>query len=422
PYIDSLLKSDVGIDYLILFANNKELRPGGGFIGSFGVMTVKNYTIEQIKIYDVYDADGQLQAHIEPPYPIRLYLQQPNWFLRDSAFSPDFLENYAQAKTFLEREMNFTNFSGGILLTTTAIENILEAVGDVYLPDFKDTINKKNFYLKTQLNVEQNFFPGSLQKKNYLASLTRQLLLQIENIPLKKFVELMKKSLDEKQIVIMSDEPKLQSVLDSFYWSGRLIQPKCSIEAQNCIADFLFPYDANVGVNKANFFVNRLFDLQISIDEEGIINHVFSIRFKNESLSDIFPGGAYRNYFQLILPKNATVKNITRDGVLVEGYDEQIFDQLKRIGFLVEVKPQNSTDIVIRYETENQIQRGRNIYQVVFQKQIGSANNEFFFKMTLPKNIQVANQNFSPLVKDNQIIYNTSLSADKIFLVELIKE
>ena len=32
------------------------------------------------------------------------------------------------------------------------------------------------------------------------------------------------------------------------------------------------------------------------------------------------------------------------------------------------------------------------------------------------------NQNFSPVVKDGEMIYNTNLSTDKIFLVELIKE
>ncbi|MEX1052358.1 MAG: DUF4012 domain-containing protein, partial [Patescibacteria group bacterium] len=57
--------------YLLLFANNMELRPGGGFIGSFGILTIKDFTIENIEIYDVYDADGQLKTHINPPDPIR---------------------------------------------------------------------------------------------------------------------------------------------------------------------------------------------------------------------------------------------------------------------------------------------------------------------------------------------------------------
>jgi len=38
------------------------------------------------------------------------------------------------------------------------------------------------------------------------------------------------------------------------------------------------------------------------------------------------------------------------------------------------------------------------------------------------KNVYILNQNFSPLVKENQIVYNTNLSADKIFFVEIIND
>ena len=34
----------------------------------------------------------------------------------------------------------------------------------------------------------------------------------------------------------------------------------------------------------------------------------------------------------------------------------------------------------------------------------------------------LVNQNFSALVKNNQILYNTELSADKIFFIELLKD
>jgi hypothetical protein len=164
PYFDDLLAKDSEKKYLLLFANNMELRPGGGFIGSFGVLTTKNYALNNIQIYDVYDADGQLTAHIEPPPAIRNYLNQPHWFLRDSAFSPDFLENYEQAKFFLEKEMNLSRFSGAILVTTTAIENILDAFGNLYLPEFQETVNKKNFYLKTS-TIRKKIFSLALFKR-----------------------------------------------------------------------------------------------------------------------------------------------------------------------------------------------------------------------------------------------------------------
>ncbi len=421
PYFDSLFAKGTQKKYLLLFANNRELRPGGGFIGSFGILTIKNFTLEDLKIYDVYDADGQLVAHIEPPAPIREYLQQFHWFLRDSAFSPDFLENYAQAKFFLAKEMGLTDFSGGILMTTTAIENLLEAFGDIYLPDLKETINYKNFYLKTQIHAEKDFFPGSIQKKSFLSSLTRAILINLENASAQKLISGLKTSLDKKQVVAYFDETGIQDVIDKFYWSGRVIDAQCPDKVVNCSVDYLFPYDANLGANKANFFISHQTSLRINIDNDGTIHHLLKLKFKNSSPADTFPGGNYHNYFQLLLPQEAKIKMVTKNDVLIEKVDETQ-DEFKKIGFLLDVPPKSSIEVKIDYLLEDKIKKGRNIYQLIVQKQIGSFDNDFNLELSLPKNVYLLNQNFSPLVKDDLIIYNTILSSDKIFFVELIKD
>src|SRR3989339_799247 len=317
-YLPSLMAQKGEKKYLLLFANNMELRPGGGFIGSYGILTLKDLTFEGIEVYDVYDADGQLTAHIKPPDAIRDYLAQPHWFLRDSAFSPDFYENYFQAKFYIEEE-------------------------------------------------------------------------------------------------------ELQKMIDSFYWSGRIIEPHCPPNIDNCYTDFQFPYDANLGVNKANFFVNRITEVKINIDSDGIINSKLHIKFKNESLQDIFPGGAYRNYFQILIPRDSVVTRIAIGEEPLSSYDQEI-GQFKKVGFFFEIPIQSAREIVIEYHSLKGFKKGKSIYQLLFQKQIGSINNDMSLEITLPPNMFLANQNFSALVKNNRILYNTELSADKIFFVELLKE
>jgi len=406
--------------YVIFFANNMELRPGGGFIGSFGIFEIGNYNISNIKVYDIYDADGQLTVHLDPPKPIAKYLSVPHWFFRDSNFSPDFFTNYQKALFFLEKEMKMTDFSGGILFTTTAVENILYAFNDLYLPDFKEYINAKNFYLKTQFYVEKNFFPGSIQKKTFLSSLVRQLQNNFNTVNVKTLFSQIKKSLDEKQITVFLEDQNLQSFFDSSFWSGRVIDPKCTL-SENCITDYVFPYDANVGANKANFFINRFVNLKVNIDSQGKITHFFSLQYKNESPAEVFPTGYYRNYFQILLPLNSTLNQITKDGVLVEDVD-QIDDRYKLIGFFFELAPGKTVEIKINYQLNEPLKKRRSIYQLIVQKQIGAKNSDLILEYQLDKNISVLNQNFSPVVKDNQIVYNTSLSTDKIFLIELNRE
>lgn len=418
---DSIFAKGTEKKYLLIFANNMELRPGGGFIGSFGIVKVHNYTIDPITIYDVYDADGQLKAHIEPPEPIKKYLNVEHWFLRDSAFSPDFLENYTQAKFFLDREMNERNFSGALLLTTSAVQNLLSAFPSIYLPDFKEEVNDKNFYIKTQYYAEKDFFPGSIQKKSFLASLARALFINLETASLKDILKSTKKSFDEKQMVFYSDDPHVQEVFDSYYWAGRQIKPQCSNNSANCITDYVFPVDANVGGNKANFFISRRMELRTTIDSNGTIKHRLLITFKNDAPSDVYPGGSYHNYFQIYLPRNSGVKSITRDGVQIDDIDQSNTD-LTRLGMSVIIKPKEVTTVEINYQLDDQLKRGEGIYQLVIQKQIGSTINDLTLNTTIPDTIHVVNQNFTPLVKNKQIIYNTNLSADKIFFIELLKE
>ncbi len=420
PYIDRILAKGKEAKYLLLFANNMELRPGGGFIGSFGILTVKDLTLEDIKVYDVYDADGQLLNHINPPDPIRKYLNQPNWFLRDSAFSPDFFDNYNQAKYFLDQELKLSGFSGGILITTTAIQNLLNAYGTIYLPDFNEQITKDNFYLKAQYYAEKNFFPGSIQKKSFLGSVADQIIINVDTVSPLKLLQELKKSLDEKQIVLLLDDPDVQSVFDSLYWSGKTITPRCVVQNENCLIDYVFPIDANLGVNKANFFVSRLITQRVNIDDSGKVTSNLYVKLKNDSPNDIFPGGTYKNYFQVFLPKGSIVKTVTQDGASVSEFDEGEVE-FKSVGFFVQLPPKRSTEISVTYELPGTLKAGKSIYQLIFQKQIGSNNSDFILEVTLPKNVSLSNQNFSPLVKDNRIFYNTSLSADKIFFLELLK-
>lgn len=409
--------------YLILFANNRELRPGGGFIGSFAILEFKDYKKEVFNFYDVYDADGQLKIHIEPPYPIKTYLNQPHWFLRDSAFSPDFEKNFKTAEFFLEKEMNFGQFDGGILITTTAVENILKAFGDLYLPDYKEKINSNNFYLKTQLYTEKNFFPSSIQKKTFLNSLVQQIFVNFNQTSLFQLAKEIKKSLDEKQIILYFKDESLMKMIDSLLWSGRVIfSTNCVVNEYYCINNYLFPYDANLGINKADYFIDKSLFLKINVDRDGKLTSNLTLRYTNNSLSYLFPGGVYKNYFQTYLPQKIKIKSISKDGVIVEDYFLKEENGFNLIGFYFELKPKATTEIKIIFENEDLFKKGKNIFQLVFLKQIGTINKDFILEINLPQNISLLSNNFFPLVKNNQIIYNGILNTDKIYYLILNKK
>lgn len=407
---------------LLLFANNMELRPGGGFIGSYGVLKTQHFGLKDLTIFDVYDADGQLTAHVTPPNPIRDYLNQPHWYLRDSAFFPDFYDTYQQATFFLQKEMGLSSWNGAALITTSAVKGMIGAYGELVLPDYNERITKDNFYIKTQYEVENKFFPGSTQKKNFLTAIVKQLLTQTETANPLLLSSAIVEGFDQKNMVLFMNNEKLQKNLDELFWSGRLATPFCPESAKgNCYADFQFALDANLGVNKTNFFIDKLYDVQTIIDDSGLITTNLSITYANNSLSDVFPGGNYKNYFQIVLPTDSVVTGVQIDKQQLSFYDSATEKQ-KTIGFLVEILPQQKKTVSLSYTSSIKFKKGKATYQLVLQKQIGALSHDVHFSLSLPKNMNLLNTNFSPLVKNNLILYNTDLSTDRVFFIELLKE
>ncbi|MEK7070728.1 MAG: DUF4012 domain-containing protein [Patescibacteria group bacterium] len=380
-------------EYLVFFLNDRELRPGGGFIGSIGWLSLNNLEIDSLNVEDAYEIDGKLQTHHEPPYPVRTYLELPNWYLRDSNFSPDFVENVRVAETFLEDSIGKRSYKGSIGLTTHAVLGILDTIGPVYVPDYKLTITKDNFYETTQRMVERNFFPGSRQKRNFLSSLTTAIRLKLEDQELlqKKLLVSIIRSLDTKHIIVSSKQKALHKTLATLGWTGEVAKP---------VFDYIYPVDANVGANKVNTYIKRKFQSNITFTKTHVA-HTFSIRYKNDSPIAPNPGETYKNYLQIYLAKNADVSSVSVNGNPVEVQRNNL-NQHKIVGLYLEVEPQKESIISLTYKLPLSPNKQKK-YQLIVQKQIGSTNNEYELK-----------------VKNNSYSLTTPLEKDFLFSFDIM--
>jgi hypothetical protein len=144
---------DSGKTYLILLQNSTELRPTGGFIGSMALATVHGGFIKDLKVEDVYTADGQLKGHADPPKPISEILGQEHWYLRDSNWDPDFSQSGKTAAWFYQKETN-TAVDGVIAVSSPFLIDILKATGPITLADYNDQITADNFYGKSLYYIQ----------------------------------------------------------------------------------------------------------------------------------------------------------------------------------------------------------------------------------------------------------------------------
>lgn len=309
----TLLGFDSGKTYLILFQNNMELRPGGGFIGSYGILPVSNGIPGKLQIHDVYEADGQLTQQVNPPYGLQRYLGVTHWFLRDSNFDPDFITDAKQAAFFLQKETG-QKVDGVIGIDITFLKNLLEIFGPVYLPDYRTTVTPDNFYMLTETNSEKNFFPGSTQKKDFLSSLTDALMEKVTvggKVPYEKIMNVIFSSVQQKDLLFAFQDPSIQNIftvndMSSSLWDGRSFH-------SNTAYDYFGVVDANLGVNKTNYYVKRSINQSTSLIDTGELQTTIDVTYVNTSNQTSPFGGEYRDYVRFLMPGNATLVAIAID-------------------------------------------------------------------------------------------------------------
>jgi len=261
--LPELLGANGKRSYLILIQNNMELRPTGGFIGSYALVVFKKGLLLDFKVEDVYTADGQLRGHVEPPEPIKKYLGEAGWYLRDSNFDPDFPQSAKKAAWFFQKETGLI-VDGVIGVNLSVAQKILEAIGPVHLPDYQETITAENLFEKASYHSEVNFFPGSTQKKDFLNSLTNQIFYQIkETNNWIKVGQALLQCLEEKQIIIFSNNADVMKKIVQFNWHGGLLP-------NQELTDYLMIAESNFGINKVNHFIQRKIDYRLTIQKDSL--------------------------------------------------------------------------------------------------------------------------------------------------------
>lgn len=409
-----LLGKDRPAAYLILFQNNMELRPTGGFIGSLAIVTFDGGRLSDVNVQDVYSLDGQLKGHVEPPEPIKEHLGEANWFLRDSNWDPDFPTSASRAEWFLGKEIG-KSVNGVISLDLEAAKSLLRITGPVALPDFGQEINADNLYEKTQSEVEESFFPGSQKKASFLTALARQLLEKSFSLPREENASLGKSladNLEGRHIQIFLHQKEAQSAISGLGYDGSFQTPSC---LGNCFADFVGLAEANVGVNKANYFIKREMSMEAKI-EGDTINRSLSVSYENSANSALGLSGRYKVYLRLVVPLGSEVgEPLVGQGQDASSVAPDIKDTggKREVGVLLEVVPGQTKTVTFSWSGSSPLtfdQSGE--YRLYFRKQAGTDKDPVTVSIVPPKGVTAVPSLGASLTKDGTFVYNTTLARD----------
>jgi hypothetical protein len=313
--LTDVLPALVGLDgkkvYLVLLQNNMELRPGGGFIGSYGLLTMQNGKVAEFSVYDVYDADGQLKEHVEPPFQLKRYLGATHWFMRDSNFDVDFSKSAAAAAYFYNLETG-KHIDGVMAVDTFFVRRLLQVVGPMKIPGYAETVTAENFFLLTETHAQDKFFPGSTQKKDFLSAvyttLETKVMSQHDYGALGTAIA---ESIQEKHLLFAFPDKTLQDLFVVQGLSSSLTDRR--EEKAGIFNDYFAINEANIGANKSNYYLERTIAHTVQLDEKDAASESAIITYHNKSTQGKAFGGDYKAYVRFVLPKGTEVLSLKID-------------------------------------------------------------------------------------------------------------
>jgi hypothetical protein len=315
-------------------------------------------------------------------------------------------------------------------INLSVAQSILGAVGEVFVPDFNEKIDKNNLYEQAEFYAETKFFPGSKQKASFLGALGKQLFEEIKNLKGEKrlaLIEVFIDSLERNDLEIVLNNSQSNKKLNDFGWNGAIYQGKCGVK--DCYSDFIYLVEANLGVNKANYFLYRNIEEKIDISNQNI-NREVKINYENTAKNTNWPGGNYKNYLRVYLPLDANVSEIS----VVEGNNEstrKIYgseeikireaNKKKEIGFLVEVPVMKKRTVLIKYNSSISLGTGKFSYANYWQRQPGYGDTGLVSLVSFPNDWQPVQVQPSGSLVGGKLLFNMKLDKDIKMGVELGK-
>lgn len=311
--LSNLLNTQTERHLLVFFGNPSEIRPGGGFIGSYADITLSGGQMKNLDVRDIYDPDGQLDLKIVPPE--QLQTLTTDWGARDANWFFDFPTSAKTVVRFLEEskiysEKNIT-FDAAIALNINVVKTLLAATGPIYLPDYELTIDKDNLLIEVQRSVEAGEDKKAGQPKKILKILSPILLEKLNNLDAnnqKNLFDGIKNHLAKKDIMLYVKDQDLSSFLAGNNMDGAVF---------NLPNDFWGSYlavvNANVAGGKSDAFISEKVSANIDIDTNGnIFTNIQVARTHNGNLEkDPWWKADNKNFIQIFTEPNSNLVTIS---------------------------------------------------------------------------------------------------------------
>jgi hypothetical protein len=435
-----ILGQDNPRQYLLIFQNNSEIRATGGFIGTYGLLTLDQGKVKDIFIDGIFNADGQLHEKIIPPRPIQKI--STAWSTHDANWFADFPTSAQKVAWFYEKTGGPT-VDGVISFTPTVVERLLELTGPIKMPQYEVVLNSENFVELIQYKVEVDYDKELNRPKKILADFSPlfiSALNQLDEQKKKEALAIILDCLKEKHILVYFRDESLQNLAIAEGWAGQLLETN---------KDYLSVVSSNINGYKTDRLVKETISHRAEIQKDGSIIDTLTIVREHQGgkMEYDWWNQVNANYLRVYLPLGSElisaqgqsleiyqppidyqkygfkadplVKSIEENMIIDSKTGTHIFEESGKtvFGNWVYVSPGEKVVLTYRYKLPFKIDLTKltDSYSLLVQKQSGSLGSQFSHQLRFPVDWQISWQYPDEFKKQaGAIDYVGDLKTDRI--------
>ncbi|KKT78357.1 MAG: hypothetical protein UW73_C0003G0005 [Microgenomates group bacterium GW2011_GWB1_44_8] len=385
-----ILGNDKKKTYLILFQNDAELRPTGGFWTGYAILSVDKGKLTPLFSGDIYDLDARYSGRLKAPEALVKYIADPyakeqaagklpHWRLRDMNLSPDFRSS---VETFLPEftKAGGNKVDGVIAIDSQVLVSLLKVLGPIGVPGFGNFSADKDarcncpqviYQLESIIGVVTPYMRSD--RKGVLGPLMHSVLANAIGSPKERMPALFETGLEsvlDKHVFFYFPEKKVQDAMETFNLAGRV---------REAPSDYLFIVDSNMGGAKSNLYIQVEVNDTVEWKGESAV-HDLTISYKNPQKGDQWLNAPYRNWFRIYVPKGARLNSGTGSEMPVKQTEElgkTVFE-----GFFT-MRPLGVLKLNFKYEVP--LAKGSE-YSLLVQKQGGTGGHRYSVTLNGNKN------------------------------------
>lgn len=265
----------------VFLQNPSEIRPTGGFWGSFAKIDLEGGTITSSTVRDINEVDRALGVKYVPPKELygvdtKLRLANANWFL-DFPKTGELATNLINSSGFASSSNSRADLV--VAVSSNFVKNVLEVLGPISLRDGKLIINSENFIPTLQSEVQKGHDAGSRYSKEVLQELQVKLqekLKEDKSVIGEALLNSFIAAIQKRDIVMYSADEGLQKIFMEEGLAGETFKmPK------NFNGDYLSVNFANIGGAKTDYVIRQKISLDSQLSVDGVVNNKLEIERKH---------------------------------------------------------------------------------------------------------------------------------------------